>query len=52
MLINVEFNVTKLPIDPGLRILILDYNANIQDQVQREYMLKGHYQPLDHDFSK
>jgi hypothetical protein len=26
---HVEFDVTKLPTDPGLRIPILDYNANI-----------------------
>ncbi|XP_022858370.1 zinc finger MYM-type protein 1-like [Olea europaea var. sylvestris] len=38
---NVEFDVTKLPTDPGLRIPILDYNANIRDEVRRAYMLKG-----------
>ncbi|XP_022868339.1 uncharacterized protein LOC111387937 [Olea europaea var. sylvestris] len=37
----VEFDITKLPADPGLRIPILDYNANIRDEVRRAYMLKG-----------
>ncbi|XP_022883157.1 zinc finger MYM-type protein 1-like [Olea europaea var. sylvestris] len=49
---NVEFDVTKLPTDPGLRIPILDYNANIRDEVRRAYMLKGPCQPQDHDFPK
>ncbi|XP_022883750.1 zinc finger MYM-type protein 1-like [Olea europaea var. sylvestris] len=49
---NVEFDVTKLPTDPGLRIPILDYNANIQDEVRRAYMLKGPCPPQDHDFPK
>ncbi|XP_022847568.1 uncharacterized protein LOC111370097 [Olea europaea var. sylvestris] len=38
---NVEFDVTKPPTDPGLRIPIFDYNANIRDDVRRAYMLKG-----------
>ncbi|XP_022867080.1 uncharacterized protein LOC111386832 [Olea europaea var. sylvestris] len=46
------FDVTKLPTDPGLRIPILDYNANIQDKVRRAYMLKGPCQSQDHDFPK
>ncbi|XP_022869798.1 zinc finger MYM-type protein 1-like [Olea europaea var. sylvestris] len=29
---DVEFDVTKLPTDPGLRIPILDYNSNIRDE--------------------
>ena len=41
LLNDVEFDVTKLPTDPGLRIPILDYNANIRDEVRRAYMLKG-----------
>ncbi|XP_022871492.1 zinc finger MYM-type protein 1-like [Olea europaea var. sylvestris] len=49
---DVEFDVTKLPTDPGLRISILDYNANIRDEVRRAYMLKGPCQPGDHDFPK
>ncbi|XP_022861605.1 zinc finger MYM-type protein 1-like [Olea europaea var. sylvestris] len=49
---NVEFDIKKLPTDPGLRILILDYNANIRDEVRKAYMLKGPYQPQDHDFPK
>ncbi|XP_022852781.1 uncharacterized protein LOC111374358 [Olea europaea var. sylvestris] len=49
---NVEFDVTKLPTDPGLRIPILDYNVNIRDELQRAYMLKGPCQPQDHDFPK
>lgn len=49
---NVEFDVSKLPTDPGLRIPILDYNHNIRDEVRRAYMLKGPCQPQDHDFPK
>ncbi|XP_022856253.1 zinc finger MYM-type protein 1-like [Olea europaea var. sylvestris] len=49
---NVKFDVTKLPTDPSLRIPILDYNANIRDEVRRAYMLKGPCQPKDHDFPK
>ncbi|XP_022857941.1 uncharacterized protein LOC111378895 [Olea europaea var. sylvestris] len=49
---DVEFDVTKLSTDPGLRILISDYNANIRDEVRRAYMLKGLCQPQDHDFPK
>ncbi|XP_022873882.1 uncharacterized protein LOC111392720 [Olea europaea var. sylvestris] len=49
---NVEFDVTKLPTDPGLKIPILDYNANIRDEVRRAYMLKGPCQSQDHDFPK
>ncbi|XP_022866542.1 zinc finger MYM-type protein 1-like [Olea europaea var. sylvestris] len=49
---DVEFDVTKLPTDPGLRIPILDYNANIRDEVRRASMLKGPCQPQDHNFPK
>ncbi|XP_022862574.1 zinc finger MYM-type protein 1-like [Olea europaea var. sylvestris] len=49
---NVEFDVTKLRTDHGLRIPILDYNANIRDEVRKAYMLKGPCQPQDHDFPK
>ncbi|XP_022858752.1 ankyrin-1-like, partial [Olea europaea var. sylvestris] len=38
---DVEFDVTKLPTNPSLRIPILDYNANIRDEVRRAYMLNG-----------
>lgn len=46
---KVDFDDTQLSIDPRLRIPILDYFANIQDQVQRAYMLKGHCPPQDHE---
>ncbi|XP_022883163.1 zinc finger MYM-type protein 1-like [Olea europaea var. sylvestris] len=49
---DVEFDVTKLPTGPGLRIPILDYSANIRDEVRRAYILKGPCQPQDHDFPK
>ncbi|XP_022847505.1 zinc finger MYM-type protein 1-like [Olea europaea var. sylvestris] len=49
---DVEFDVTKLPTDPCLRIPILDYNANIRDEARRAYMLKGLCQPQDHNFPK
>ncbi|XP_052182037.1 uncharacterized protein LOC127794821 [Diospyros lotus] len=47
---SVTFDITQLPIDPGLRIPILDYDVNIRDQVWRAYMQQGPCQPLDHDF--
>lgn len=49
-LINVNVDGGMLMSLPtGLRIPILDYNANIRDQIRRAYMLKGPCQPQDHD---
>ena len=33
-----EINLDDLPADLGLRISILDYHPNIQDQVRRAYL--------------
>ncbi|XP_022855574.1 uncharacterized protein LOC111376802 [Olea europaea var. sylvestris] len=49
---NVEFDVTKLPTDLGLRIPILDYNANIRDEVRRAYMLKEFGSWLEYSVEK
>ncbi|XP_022852849.1 zinc finger MYM-type protein 1-like [Olea europaea var. sylvestris] len=49
---NVEFDVTKLPTDPDLRIPILDYNANIRDEVRRAYMLKEFGSWLEYSVEK
>lgn len=35
-----EFDPTNFSADPGLRIPILDYNSNIQDDVRRTCILK------------
>ena len=48
---SMDINLTKLPIDPGLRTPILDYHPNIGDQVRRAYLLKGPCQPRHRNFS-
>ncbi|XP_057798119.1 uncharacterized protein LOC131014237 [Salvia miltiorrhiza] len=45
-----SFDAKDLPTDPGLRIQILEYNPNIQDEVRRAYISRGPCQPLKHNF--
>ncbi|KAJ0968084.1 hypothetical protein J5N97_025001 [Dioscorea zingiberensis] len=47
---NLEVNLAELPTDLGLRIPIMNYHANDQDEVRRRYMLKGPCQPHSHVF--
>ncbi|XP_042405087.1 zinc finger MYM-type protein 1-like [Zingiber officinale] len=47
-----EFDFSQLPVDPGLRIPICSYNANIRDQVRRIYLQKGPFQPSGYEFPK
>ncbi|XP_042396640.1 zinc finger MYM-type protein 1-like [Zingiber officinale] len=47
-----EVDFSQLPADPGLRIPICSYNANIRDQVRRIYLQKGPCQPSGYEFSK
>ena len=49
---DLEVNIEELATDPGLRIPILNYHPNVQDDVRRMYMLKGPCQPHNHDFPK
>ena len=45
-----EINLDDLPIEPWLRIRILDYHPNIRDQVRRTYLQKGPCQAKKHNF--
>ncbi|XP_042443890.1 uncharacterized protein LOC122028988 [Zingiber officinale] len=47
-----EFDFSQLRADPGLRIPICSYNANIRDQVRRIYLQKGPCQPSGYEFPK
>ncbi|CAN6568737.1 unnamed protein product [Malus baccata var. baccata] len=40
----------NLQADPGLRTRMIDYDANMRDEVQRSYLQKGHCQPRGHNF--
>ncbi|XP_070661265.1 uncharacterized protein [Malus domestica] len=40
----------NLEADPGLRTRIIDYDANIRDEVRRSYLQKGPCQPRGHNF--
>ena len=42
--------LTNFLTDPDLRPRILDYHPNIRDQVRRAYLIKGPYQPRNHNF--
>ncbi|CAN6722794.1 unnamed protein product [Malus baccata var. baccata] len=41
----------NLEADPGLRTLIIDYDANMRDEVRISYLQKGPCQPRGHNFS-
>ena len=45
-----EINLDDLPIDPGLRIRILNYYPNIRDQVRIANLQKGPCQAKKHNF--
>ncbi|KAI0492420.1 hypothetical protein KFK09_026692 [Dendrobium nobile] len=49
---RVEINFSDIPADPGLRKKILDYHPNERDSIRRHYLLKGPYQPHDHEFPR
>ncbi|CAN6560158.1 unnamed protein product [Malus baccata var. baccata] len=40
----------NLEADPGLRTRIIDYDANMRDEVRRSYLQKGPCQPRGHNF--
>ncbi|CAN6553287.1 unnamed protein product [Malus baccata var. baccata] len=40
----------NLQADPGLRIQMIDYDANMRDEVRRSYLQKGPCQPRGHNF--
>nr|XP_011462154.1 PREDICTED: zinc finger MYM-type protein 1-like [Fragaria vesca subsp. vesca] len=46
--VGVEINLADLHSDPRLRKSISDYDSNIRDQVQIEYLQRGPCQPKDH----
>lgn len=48
--LNVEFDPTSLPADPGLQPSITSYNHNVQDDVRRTYLQRGPFQPCHHLF--
>ncbi|KAH7688353.1 P-loop containing nucleoside triphosphate hydrolase protein [Dioscorea alata] len=49
---RVEFDPNNLLADPGLRMPIEKYDANIKDEVRRSYVAKGPCQPRTHNFPK
>ncbi|CAL9026245.1 unnamed protein product [Prunus brigantina] len=40
----------NLQADPELRTRMIDYDANMRDEVRRSYLQKGHCQPRGHNF--
>ncbi|PKU75889.1 hypothetical protein MA16_Dca005936 [Dendrobium catenatum] len=47
---RVEIHINNLPMDPAFRPSIWSYDVNKRDRVQRAYLLKGSYQPVNHNF--
>ena len=47
--ICIDFNLEKLPLDPGLRQKISSYHPNNHDEIRRYYLTKGPCQ-LVHDY--
>ncbi|XP_020695371.2 zinc finger MYM-type protein 1 [Dendrobium catenatum] len=47
---RVEVDIDNLPIDPGLRPSIWNYDVNDRDRIRRAYLVKGPYQPKNHNF--
>ncbi|XP_031281227.1 uncharacterized protein LOC116139709 [Pistacia vera] len=45
-----DVDLRDLPMDPGLCPRILDYDPNIQDQIQKVYLKRGPCQPKGHEF--
>ncbi|XP_028550852.1 uncharacterized protein LOC110098075 [Dendrobium catenatum] len=46
----VEVDIDNLSIDPGLQPSIWNYDVNHRDRVRRAYLVKGPYQPKNHNF--
>ena len=47
-----EFDLSTLPMDPGLRKMISEYPSNLQDEIRRYYIANGSIQPRTHKFSQ
>ena len=47
---NVDINLANLPKDPGKRIPISSYDANVKDNVRRHYLQNVPCQPKIHKF--
>jgi len=45
-----EFDLSTLPMDPGLRKMISEYPPNLQDGTRRYYIANGPIQPRTHKF--
>ena len=45
-----EFDLSTLPMDPGLRKMISEYPPNLQDEIRRYYIANGPIQPRSHKF--
>ena len=48
--IRVDFNLENLPVDLGLQQKISFYHPNNHDEIRRYYLIKGHCQPVVHDY--
>jgi len=48
--IHNRIDVTQLPIVPGLRIPIIEYDVNVRDEIRRAYIQLGPCQPRKHKF--
>ena len=48
--VHVDFNLKNLPTDIGLREKISFYHPNNHDEIKRYYLIKGHCQPVVHDY--
>ncbi|XP_022859060.1 uncharacterized protein LOC111379858 [Olea europaea var. sylvestris] len=48
---RLEFDVVQLSSDPGLRVPIQNYDANVRDVIRRAYVQRGPCQPRSHEFS-
>jgi hypothetical protein len=46
------YDIDHLPRDPGERLHIQNYLVNDQDAIQRAYILKGAFKPIEHSFTK
>ena len=49
---RIIFSPDDIVADPGLRKPIKEYDLGIRDQVRREYLIKGPFQPHGHNFPK
>ncbi|XP_022845459.1 zinc finger MYM-type protein 1-like [Olea europaea var. sylvestris] len=45
-----DVDVAQLPLDPGLRVPIQNYDVNVQDVIRTAYMQRGPCQPRSHAF--